>query len=154
MNEKRRRWVLLVVFVVALATVGGVVVEQLSRGPLEERAPAVEEALTAVEATPQTNKVVLEETTPSADEVYKTVSGKVVSVNDRVLVLEAGGDRLQILVALDAKISRIVLPPDSRTPQVTEIGLEEVQNGQRVDAWVEVEGGRALATNLNVIVVP
>jgi len=57
-------------------------------------------------------------------------------------------------VALDAKITRTVLPSGSGTPQVTEIDLEGIQNGQQVDALVKVEEERAMTTNLNVIVGP
>ena len=151
MKEKRSLWIILaVVSVVALVAVGWTVVKKASPEPLE--GSAAEEAPTAAEETPESNKVVLDETRTSSGEVFKAVSGKVVSVSDRVLVLEVGGDRLQILVALDAKITRTVLPAENGQPQVTEIDLEEIQNGQQVDALVEVKEGRAMTTNLNLIV--
>jgi hypothetical protein len=151
-NERRYWVVILTGMGVVLAIAGVEGVQRLAHRPPEE-APAAE-APTAAEANPQTNKVVLEESTPSADEVDKAVSGQVVAVHDRVLVLEAEGDRLQILVDLDAHITRTVFSSDSPTPQMAAIGLEEIQNGQQVDALVRVREGQALATNVNVRVGP
>ncbi len=115
---------------------------------------AIEKAPTAAEKTSETSKVVLDETETSSGETFKAVSGEIISISDRTLLLEVEGDRLQVEVAIDAKIARTVLPTGSGTPQVTEIGIEELQIGERVDALVKIEGGKATATNLNVIVEP
>ena len=115
---------------------------------------AIENAPTAVEKTPETSKVVLDETETSSGETFKAVSGEIVSISGQTLVLEVEGDRLQVEVAPEAKIARTVLPTGSGTPQVTEIGIEQLQIGERVDALVKIEGGKATATNLNVIVEP
>lgn len=114
----------------------------------------VAEAPTAVEKTPETSKVVLDETKTSSGETFKAVSGKIVSISGQILVLEVEGDRLQVEVGADAKIVRTVLPSGSGTPQVTEIEIGQLQIGGRVDALVKIEGGKATATNLNVIVEP
>jgi len=151
-NEKQHWGIILAGIGVVLTIAGVEGVRELSHRPREE-APAVE-VPTAAEATPQTNKVVLEESTPSADEVDKAVSGKVVAINGRVLVLETAGDRLQILVGLDATVTRTVFSSDSSAPQMTAIGLEDIQNGQEVDALIRVREGQALATNVNVRVGP
>jgi hypothetical protein len=151
-NEKKHWVIILAGMGIVLAIAGVEGVQRLAHRPPEE-APAAE-APTAAEANPQTNKVVLEESTPSADEVDKAVSGKVVAVQERIITLEAEGDRLRILVGLDASITRTVFSSDSPTPRVTAIGLEEIQNGESVDALIRIRGGQALATNVNVLVGP
>ena len=122
--------------------------------PEEALTSEAAEAPTAVEKTPETSKVVLDETETSSGETFKAISGEIVSSNGRILLLEVEGDRLQVEVAPDAKIVRTVLPTGSGTPQVTEIGIGQLQVGERVDALVKIEGGKATATNLNVIVEP
>ena len=117
-------------------------------------AEKVTETPTAVEKTPATSKVVVDETETSSGETLKAVSGKIISISDQTLVLEAEDDRLQIEVAPDAKIVRTVIPSGSDTPQVTEIKIDQLQIGERVDALVKIEGGKATASNVNVIVEP
>ena len=119
-----------------------------------ELPPTEMEAPTAAEETSESSRLVLEEMETPSGEVLKAVSGNLVSVRGRILILEAGSDRLQILVALDAKITRTILPSGPGDPQVSEIGLEEIPLDQQVDASVVVEGGQALATALNIIVRP
>lgn len=110
---------------------------------------------TPVEATPEENKAVLDETKTSSGETFKAVSGQLISVEGRTLVLDAQGDRLQVEVAADAKITRTVLPDKvGEVPKVDEIALSQLQAGDKVDALVKVEGDKATATNVNVIVGP
>lgn len=147
--------VLVVVSVVAAVAVGWTVVGKISKRttptPAETGVP-VAGVPTAAEKTPETSKVVLDETKTSSGETFKAVSGKVVSVSGRTLVLEVEGDQLQISVATDAKIVRTTLPSAGGTPQTAEITLSEIQIGQRVDALVKIKEGQATASNINVIV--
>ena len=112
----------------------------------------IAETPTAAEASPQTNKVVLDETKTPSGEIFKAVSGEVVSISGVTLILEAGGDSLQVKATSGTKISQTTLPGGSQTkPQTTEITLNQIQIGQRVDALIKIEGDQAVATNINAI---
>lgn len=157
------KWRSLIIFaaIVGVVAAGGLVVSRLGEGtevtpsPSEPVKTSTAEAPTVAEATPQTSKVVLDETQTSSGETFKAVSGKVVSVSGQTVVLEVEGDRLEVAVAADAKITQTTLPSQAAaTPQVVEIGLDRIQVGQQVDALVKVENGQATATNLNVLVGP
>lgn len=145
----------IVVAAVAASIFGTRLAKRTRTVSLEEGGLSAVEAPTAVEETPQTSKVVLDEAETSSGETFKSVSGRVSSVSGRTVILEAEGDRLEISVAEGAKINRTTLPrsPDSQ-PEVAEITLDQIQAGQQVDALVKIEGGRATATNLNVIIAP
>ena len=144
--------------ILALVLVLGVASWVVSGKLLQKTEPpevSIMEVPTAKEATSETSKVVLEETETSSGETFKVVSGKIIAISGQTVVLEAGGDQLQVLVAPDAKITQTTLPSGSgATPQVTEITLDQLQVGQPVDAFVKIEGEQATATNLNVIVGP
>ncbi len=112
------------------------------------------EAPTAVEKTPETSKVVVDEAETAPGEITKGLSGAVVSVSGQTVVLEAEGERLQITVDANTQITRRTWPSGADAPQVAEITLDQLQVGDKVDAFVKVTGGKAAASSIIVIVEP
>jgi hypothetical protein len=107
------------------------------------------------EATKETNKTVLDETKTSSGQTLKAVSGKLVSLDGQKMVLESEGDRVQVLVSPDAKITRTTFSQDKDSaPRMEVIALGDIRVGDRVDALVKTEDGSALVSSVNVVVTP
>lgn len=136
-----------------LAISGWMMLIKLSR----RSAPSVPEVTpvtvpTAVEANPQTSKVVLDEAKISSGETFKAVSGNLLSVEGRALILGVEDDRLKILVSPEAKITRTTLPAAGGSPTVVEITLADLEAGQKINALVKIDTeGAAVATDLNTV---
>lgn len=115
---------------------------------------AATEAPTAVEKTPETSEVVVDEAETAPGEVTKGLSGTVVSVSGQTLVLESEGDQVQITTDAETKITRRIWPKGAEAPQRENITLDQIQVGDKVDAFVKVVGGKATASSIIVIVEP
>jgi len=117
-------------------------------------AEKVAEAPTAAEKTPATSKVVVDEEETAPGEVTKGLSGTVASVSGQTLVLEAEGERVQITTDAQTQITRRTWPKGAEAPEIVDITLDQLQVGDKVDAFVKVTGGKATASSITVIVEP
>ena len=115
---------------------------------------AIERAPTAVEKTPETSEVVVDQAETAPGEITKGLSGTVVSVSGQTLVLESEGDRVQVVTDNETKITRRTWPKGAEAPQRENITLSQIQVGDKVDAFVKVAGGKATASSIIVIVEP
>ena len=122
-----------------------------SSGALEA---VVAEAPTAVEKTPETSKVVVDEEETAPGETTKGLSGTVAVVSGQIVVLESEGDRVQITTDADTQITRRTWPKGAESPEVVSITLDQLQVGDKVDAFVKIVGGKATASSIIVIVEP
>ena len=116
-------------------------------------APAAE-APTAVEKTPETSEVVVDEEETAPGETTKGLSGTVAAISGQTLILESEGDRVQITTDAETKITRRTWPKGAESPQRENITLDQIQVGDKVDAFVKVVGGKATASSIIVIVEP
>lgn len=93
--------------------------------------------------------------------VTKSASGEVVKVADDELQISEGGDTLGILVAFDAKVTRITIPKSaalpenasSMVPRREEIKLSGIKVGDKVEALLQSQpDGSFEATEVTVFV--
>ena len=111
-------------------------------------------APTAVEKTPETSKVVVDEEETAQGETTKGLSGTVAAISGQIVVLESEGDRVQITTDADTQITRRTWPKGAESPEVVSITLDQLQVGDKVDAFVKIVGGKATASSIIVIVEP
>ena len=114
----------------------------------------IENAPTAVEKTPQTSGVVVDQEETAPGEITKGLAGTVTVVSGQTLVLEADGDRVQIATDANTKITRRTWPKGADAPQRESITLDQIQVGDKVDVFAKVVGGKATASSIIVIVAP
>jgi hypothetical protein len=112
----------------------------------------VAETPTAAEKTPETSKVVVDEEETAPGEVTKGLSGKVASISGQTVVLESEGEQVQITADANTQITRRAWPRGAEAPEIVEITLDQIQVGDKVDAFVKVIGGQATASSIIVIV--
>lgn len=112
------------------------------------------EAPTAAEKTPATSKVVVDEEETAPGEVTKGLSGTVASVSGQTVVLESGGERVQITTDANTQITRRTWPKGAENPEIVNITLDQIQVGDKVDAFVKVVSGQATASSITVIIEP
>ena len=112
------------------------------------------EAPTVIEKTPETSKVVVDEEETAPGEITKGLSGTVASVSGQTVVLEAEGERVQITTDAETRITRRTWPKGAESPEIVDITLDQIQVGDKVDAFVKVTGGKATASSITVIVEP
>lgn len=117
-------------------------------------AEAIERAPTAVEKTPETSEVVVDQAETAPGETTKGLSGTVAAISGQTLILESEGDRVQITTDAETKITRRTWPKGAESPQRENITLDQIQVGDKVDAFVKVVGGKATASSIIVIVEP
>ena len=122
--------------------------------PSKTPAAEVTEAPTAVEKTPETSKVVVDEEETAQGETTKGLSGTVAAISGQIVVLESEGDRVQITTDADTQITRRTWPKGAESPEVVSITLDQLQVGDKVDAFVKIVGGKATASSIIVIVEP
>ena len=111
-------------------------------------------APTVVEKTAETSKVVVDEEETAQGETTKGLSGTIASVSGQVVVLESEGDRLQVALGPETEITRRTWPKGAKEPEIINITLEQLQIGDKVDAFVTIVGGKATASSIIVIVEP
>jgi len=164
MDKKIRRYLLLLVggsFIIWLM-IGALVLSSSSQlnnylfNTLRRKLTSHREQIpSATNETAQTNAVILtEKRSTDTDERFLSLSGKLVSVKDRTIVLESNKNKLQVVVASKALIQQLT-PPSNQdpVPHIKQIKLNDIPIGTRVDALVEVISNQSQAVQLNVIKV-
>ncbi len=150
----------LIIFTGTVVVVAGIwwgvsqVLKTRTTSPSETPEEVVAETPTAAEKTPQTSKVVVDEEETAPGEVTKGLSGTVAAVSGQTVVLEAEGERVQVLTDANTKITRRTWPKGAENPEIVDITLDQIRVGDKVDAFVKVVGGKTTASSVIVIVEP
>jgi hypothetical protein len=76
----------------------------------------------------------------------------VASISGQTVVLESEGEQVQITADANTQITRRAWPRGAEAPEIVEITLDQIQVGDKVDAFVKVIGGQATASSIIVIV--